>query len=278
MNQLLRQREEWNEDKIGLDQTIADYKSQADDLNNLLLERDHEILNRAEELSALRQELAGAYQQTEDRNSKITELEAQLVVMKDKEAELNDALLKTRVALTREKARVEMYRNVAPVSTVTAVSASGNSEATMSSTVNNATIEHPGSEPYQQGRENTEATTEMQPDVQQRDRGSSPYVLQQDIRLFLAAEAEQQQVTDLDDEDAPLPSMRSVVPSVTRQAEMQAITAGLEQIEAARTDIGIKHMVNSVADKQGATGLIKLLQDEAHDVIAAAFIIAFRVF
>lgn len=265
VNQLLQQRDEWNEVKITLDQTISDYKNHTDELNNQLLERDHVILNRTEELATIRQELASAYQQSEDRNANIAQLQAEIAAMKESEAQLNDTLRKTRVALTREKTRVQLYENVGPA---TALGAPGpGPEQTPSSAAPTAPTMTP-----------TDAAVVTNAEVRAGspslgDRLASPYVLQTDL-LRDAVEAGRREITDLDDDDAPPAAMRSLVPSVTRQAEIETITAGLE-VEHERTDVGIKHMVNSLADKEGAIGLINVMQ-EMHDVRNSAIIYPFH--
>lgn len=256
LNQLLQQRDEWKVVKLTLDQTIADYKNHTDELNNQLLERDHVILNRTEELVAIRQELASAYQQTEDRNTNIAELQAEIAAMKASEVQLNDTLRKTRVALTKEKTRVQLYENMAPAGEPVASSATP--APAMESTVPS------GTSGLNQGDSTVSANEEVRAGSPSLGgRLASPYVLQTDL-LRNAVEAGRREIIDLDDDDAPPAAMRSLVPSVTRQAEIETITVGLE-VEHERTDVGIKHMINSVADKEGAIGLINTMQD-MHDV------------
>mmetsp|Transcript_37952 Transcript_37952/g.65546 ORF Transcript_37952/g.65546 Transcript_37952/m.65546 type:complete len:638 (-) Transcript_37952:139-2052(-) len=232
VEQLLRQRDEWIDLKLTLEQTISDYEQKCDEQNSQLLEKDHQLLNRSDEITTLQGTIDDAGRDVEDRNQQIEALQAEIRHLKEAETEMNDMLRKTRVALTKEKARVQMYENLA------------------------ATVPIASSQPVARPEP---VAMEEPPQI----RIESPYILQTDL-IRPAADLEEREIIDLDDREAMPAVMRTLVPSVVRLAEIQAIHDGAEVSEE-RTDIGIKHMINSLADKEGAMGVITAMQDMGDD-------------
>lgn len=189
LHQLLQQRDEWLDLKITLEQTISDYAVRNEEQNSLLLQKEHELLGRSDEIASVQQDLSEAHQRETERNATIDSLGAEIQQLKDAESAINETLRKTRVALTKEKARVQMYENLA------------------------ATLPLSSSQPAPR----PEPVAMTAPEV----RLDSPYVLQQD--LLRTVGAEEREVIDLDDRDLLPPAMRSLVPSVLRLAEIQAV-------------------------------------------------------
>lgn len=188
VNQLLRQRDEWMDVKLTLEQTISDYAVRGEDQAAVLLQKEHDLLSRADEINTLKESLTESQQAQVDRNKAIEALQEEVKQMKVAEAAMNETLRKTRVALTKEKARVQMYENLA-------------------ATVPLSSQPAPRPEPVAMAA----------PEV----RLDSPYVLQQD--LIRTVNPEDREIIDLDDRD-PLPAvMRTLVPSVVRLAEIQAV-------------------------------------------------------
>lgn len=198
VEQLLRQRDEWIDLKLTLEQTIGDYERRCEEQNNQLLEKDHDLLKRSDEIATLDGIINGAKRSAEERNQQIEALQAEIQQMKNAEIELNDTLRKTRVALTKEKARVQMYENLA------------------------ATVPLASS---QSAVRPEPAAMEPPPQV----RVESPYILQTDlIRPAAGLSEEEREVIDLDDRDALPAVMRTLVPSVVRLAEIQAVHDGAQ--------------------------------------------------
>jgi hypothetical protein len=105
------------------------------------------------------------------------------------------------VALTREKSKLDLYQNVsastaAPPSRTASVNNINNSGTTAVSTIQ-------------------EEHEEEAPQV----RLDSPYILQQQVQPIPTGGT----VTDLDDDDAAPAVMRGLVPSLLRQAEIEAV-------------------------------------------------------
>lgn len=206
INSLMRQRDEWTDLKGTLEQTIEDYKYQAQQHEEQRQQQLADTQRREEEVRQLQSQLQEAAQREQDRTQQIASLEAELQNLRDNETQLNDTLRKTRVALTREKSRLEMYQNATTAGTTTASFSAGTS-VRLTESSNPATVQEEEPEP--------EAP---QPQV----RLDSPYILQQEVLPLVTPGA---QVTDLDDDDAPPAVMRTLVPTVTRQAEIEAVHA-----------------------------------------------------
>jgi len=188
VNQLLQQRDEWMDLKLTLEQTIGDYALRSEEQAGVLLQKEHDLLARTDEIRALEQSLSESQQIEVDRQKSIEALQEEIKQIKETEAAMNETLRKTRVALTKEKARVQMYENLA-------------------ATVPLSSQPAPRPEPVVMAA----------PEV----RLDSPYVLQQD--LIRTVNPEDREIIDLDDRD-PLPAvMRTLVPSVVRLAEIQAV-------------------------------------------------------
>ncbi len=177
--------------KLTLEQTIGDCERRCDDQNSQLLEKDHQLLNRSDEIATLQGTIHQAGQDMDERNQQIEALQAEIRSLKEAETEMNDTLRKTRVALTKEKARVQMYENLV------------------------ATVPPASSQPVARPEP---VAMEAPPQV----RIESPYILQTDL-IRPAADLEEREIIDLDDRDAMPAVMRTLVPSVVRLAEIQAI-------------------------------------------------------
>ena len=164
-----------------------------------MLEKDHQLLNRSDEIATLQGSIDEAGRDVEDRNQQIEALQAEIRHLKEAETEMNDTLRKTRVALTKEKARVQMYENLA------------------------ATVPIASSQPVARPEP---VAMEEPPQI----RIESPYILQTDL-IRPAADLEEREIIDLDDREAMPAVMRTLVPSVVRLAEIQAIHDGAEVSE-----------------------------------------------
>jgi hypothetical protein len=198
LNQLLRQRDEWSELKLTLEQSISDYVQRGEEQSNLLLQKDHELLGKSDEIVELNQNLAVANQRTDDHRHQVSLLEGEIKQLKEAEAAMNESLRKTRAALTKETARVRLYENLAATAPSTSTSTS-------------QPLRRP--EPVRMA-----APAEVRVD--------SPYLLQQELMRRTAVDPENRELIDLDDQEAVPAGMRMLVPSVLRQAEIQTVQEG----------------------------------------------------
>jgi DNA repair exonuclease SbcCD ATPase subunit len=199
VSSLLQQRDEWTEQKSALEQTVADMQQRDAERDEMEQRRQQDGQRQHEEMQALQLQLREADQRERDRAQQTTALEAELQRMRDSESQLNDTLRKTRVALTQEKSKLKLYRNAS--ANPTPVNAAPTRQASLLGAVREQ--EEPA-EPV--------AAPQVRPD--------SPYILQQEIRPIVAPGGT---VTDLDDDEAGPAVIRTLVPSVTRLAEIQAI-------------------------------------------------------
>jgi myosin heavy subunit len=196
VSSLLQQRDEWTEQKSALEQTVADMQQRDAERDEMEQRRQQDGQRQHEEMHALQLQLREADQRERDRAQQTAALEAELQRMRDSESQLNDTLRKTRVALTQEKSKLELYRNAS--ANPTPVNAAPTRQASMLGAVRE--------------QEEPAAAPQVRPD--------SPYILQQEIRPIVAPGGT---VTDLDDDEAGPAVIRTLVPSVTRLAEIHAI-------------------------------------------------------
>lgn len=202
---LLRQRDEWTETKSAFEQTIVDLHHREGERDEQDRQRQAESQRHSEEIQGLEQRLREADQRERDRQQQIASLEGEIQRMREGEEQLKETLRKTRVALSKEKTRVEQYR-IAAANPV-AMMASPTSQQQQPPTAASA-------EPNEDDDAGSQQTAET--------RRDGPYVLQQDM---ISSPARGVPVIDLDDEEVRPAVMRTLVPSVTRLAEIEAIHA-----------------------------------------------------
>jgi myosin heavy subunit len=202
VSSLLQQRDEWTEQKSALEQTVADMQQRDAERDEMEQRRQQDGQRQHEEMQALQLQLREADQRERDRAQQTAALEAELQRMRDSESQLNDTLRKTRVALTQEKSKLELYRSAS--ANPTPVNAAPTRQASILGAV----------------REQEEPAEHAEPAAAPHVRPDSPYILQQEIRPIAAPGGT---VTDLDDDEAGPAVIRTLVPSVTRLAEIQAI-------------------------------------------------------
>ena len=133
---------------------------------------------------------------------------------------------KTKLALSKEKAKVASYQSVGSVPNAALVGSVG----AAASSSGGAAITVSGSAQLQTLSTAPAAPTMQQPEV----RPNSPYILQLAQQQQQADENEQQHqgIIELDDEEEAAPLMRSLVPSVSRLAEIDAVhSSALEVLE-----------------------------------------------
>ena len=205
VTQLLSQREEWEEMKITLEQSIDNYKYKYDEKIIELQKYEKIILEKNENIIKFEKEINELNKHNDDQNTRITELEIEISNFKELEIQLNNKIKEGRIALSREKSRVEMYQNVT-VSSGRGSTAGGN---------NNNIIEEENT--------TTAAGTTDSTDGAREGQADSPYTLQQELHIQSTTTAGDRAVRDIDDEDATPAALRCLVPSVTRQAHIQAI-------------------------------------------------------
>jgi hypothetical protein len=205
VNSLLRQRDAWEDMKVTLDQTIDDFKHRAEQQDEQMREVQLQMQSRDQEIHDLRYHLSAGEARAAEDQARIAELHAEISRMKESEAQLNESLRKTRVALTREKSKLDLYQNVS--ASVAAAPSRAASVSNINSSSSGAAV---GSIPEEQ---------EEAPQV----RLDSPYILQQQVQPIPTGGT----ITDLDDDDAVPAVMRTLVPSLLRQAEIETVHASL---------------------------------------------------
>jgi hypothetical protein len=234
VTKLLTQRDEWEVTKLTLDQTIAGFQQRCEEYEERLAQKDHEMDQKMNEMAQLHRKIEEGFLAGAEQNSKIIELEAEIARVKESETEMHEKFKATKIALTKEKAKVALYQSVNPVSSGHHNSYNNNTNNNSnnnlsSSSVNSGTNASTAGGPQEPQQTHQQQEQQAQQEQVPPPRPDSPYLLQEELRATVATLAAEVELVELDDEEEPAAAMRGLVPRLQHQAEIRGFLEGTEE-------------------------------------------------